>query len=48
MSVLGETRSILKAEAFSLAAILAMHYKPMFGNVLGMYIFSHLLIIGMS
>jgi hypothetical protein len=36
MGILGETRSIVKAEAVSLAAILAMHYKPMFGKVLGM------------
>jgi hypothetical protein len=36
MGVLGESRSILKAEAEALSAILAMNYNPMFGKVHGM------------
>jgi hypothetical protein len=38
MSILGESRSIQKAEAESLAGILALYYNPMFGKVFGMYI----------
>jgi hypothetical protein len=35
MGVLGESRSLVRSEAKSLAAILAMYYRPMFGKVPG-------------
>jgi hypothetical protein len=35
MSILEDTRSIVKSESESLAAILAMYYRPLFGKVPG-------------
>jgi hypothetical protein len=35
MSILEDTRSIVKAEAEALAAVLAMYYRPLFGKVPG-------------